>query len=127
LDIAENLGRLPRDIELLVFRLIQEGLTNIHRHSGSKSASISVVRDAAGVTVDILDQGKGIPADRLAEIQSGGSGVGIRGMRERLRQYGGTLTIESNGLGTRAHATIPLRNESRPENDDSIEPVQAAV
>ncbi len=127
LDIAENLGRLPRDIELLVFRLIQEGLTNIHRHSGSKIASISVVRDAAGVTVDIHDQGKGIPPDRLAEIQSGGSGVGIRGMRERLRQYRGTLTIESNGSGTRAHVTIPLRNESRPENDDSIEPVQAAV
>ena len=99
-NISEEFGRLPRDMELVVFRLVQECLTNIHRHSGSQSAAIQISRDPDRVLVEIRDQGKGISSEKLAEIQSKGSGVGIRGMRERLRQFQGELIIESNSNGT---------------------------
>ena len=109
LEISADFGRLPRDMELAVFRLVQECLTNIHRHSGSKTASIRIVRGAKEVTVEIEDAGQGISVERMAEIQSGGSGVGIRGMRERLRQFAGELKMESGVSGTRILVTIPVR------------------
>jgi signal transduction histidine kinase len=108
LEIAPDFGRLPRDIELVVFRVVQESLTNIHRHSGSKTAMIRIARHEGTITVEVQDQGKGIPPERLVEIQSEGSGVGIRGMRERLRQFNGELRIDSGESGTRVWATIPI-------------------
>jgi len=123
LDISPDLGRLPRDMELAIFRLVQECLTNIHRHSDSKTASIQITRDERLVEVNIRDSGKGMSPSKLAEIQSQGSGVGIRGMRERLRQFHGTLRIESDSSGTRISATIPL-----PESEENgVEPMRAAV
>ncbi|PYV92850.1 MAG: histidine kinase, partial [Acidobacteria bacterium] len=107
LDVAEQFGRLPRDLEIAIFRLVQESLTNIHRHSNSKTASIRVARENGGVVADIRDQGSGMSAEKLAEIQSGSSGLGIRGMRERLRPLHGTLRMESDHNGTRIIATIP--------------------
>ena len=89
LEMPQEFGRLSRDMELVVFRLVQECLTNIHRHSESKVAGIRIGRDATQVIVEIRDQGKGMSAERLAEVQAGASGVGIRGMRERLRQFKG--------------------------------------
>jgi PAS domain S-box-containing protein len=124
LDIAENLGRLPSDVELAIFRLVQECLTNIHRHSGSKAASIRIFVDAESLHAEVSDQGKGIPSKRLAEIRSGGSGVGIKGMQERLRQFGGTMTVESNGAGTRVVASLPIPKEVRSADN---EPLQATV
>ena len=112
LEIAENLGRLSKDMELVIFRFVQECLTNIHRHSGSTTARVRVLLEGSGVCVEVTDQGKGIPPERLIEIQIGGSGVGIRGMRERLRHLGGTLNIESNSSGTRVAATIPIQQQS---------------
>jgi PAS domain S-box-containing protein len=106
LEIAPDFGRLPNDIELVVFRLVQECLTNIHRHSGSKTAKIRVTRDEGEITVEVQDQGKGIPPEKLAKMQSEGSGVGIRGMRERLRQFDSDLRIESGEGGTRVWAVI---------------------
>jgi signal transduction histidine kinase len=88
--------------------LVQECLTNIHRHSGSQTAAISMARDGDFVSVTIQDQGKGMSAARLAEIQLQGSGVGIRGMRERLRQFQGRIEIQSNNSGTRILVTIPV-------------------
>jgi PAS domain S-box-containing protein len=111
LNIPEDFGRLPRDMELVVFRLVQECLTNIHRHSGSKSATIKAKRDAEQVIVEVRDQGKGITPERLAEIQSQNSGVGIRGMRERLRQFRGEMSIHSNGSGTTILVTIPISED----------------
>ncbi len=124
LDMLGSFGRLPRDTELIVFRLVQESLTNIHRHSGSKSAQIRLSRKDHTVTVEVKDEGKGMSAARLAAIRSGGSGVGIRGMRERLHQIRGELHIESSEAGTQILATIPIV-EAREEN--GMEPMRAVI
>ena len=97
-------------MELAIFRLLQECLTNIHRHSGSKTALIRVRREADNILVEVEDHGKGMSQRQLAEVQSQGSGVGIRGMRERLRHFRGELIIDSNALGTRILATLPANN-----------------
>jgi PAS domain S-box-containing protein len=123
LDIAENIGRLPNDMELAVFRLVQECLTNINRHSGSKTADIRVFVKGGNLCVEVTDQGRGITPERLAEIRKGGSGVGIRGMQERLRQFGGELSIDSNGSGASVIACVPIPNEV-PSTDSA--PMQAA-
>ena len=108
LDVPASLDRFPRDLELVVFRLVQECLTNIHRHSGSRSADIRLTLDNAAVSLEISDHGKGIPLKRLAELQARGSGVGIRGMRERVRQFQGRMHIASDGSGTKFLFVIPL-------------------
>lgn len=109
LKVPDNFGRLPSEMELLIFRLVQECLTNIHRHSESKTARIRVEREDSNVRVEVEDHGKGMSPERLAEIQSQGTGVGIRGMRERVRHFRGDLVIESNGSGTKVYATLPLK------------------
>jgi len=95
----------------VIFRLIQECLTNVHSDSGSKTARIGIVRDEGRIRIDVTDQGKGISRDRLAEIQALGTGLGIRGMRERVRQFNGEMKIESNGSGTTISAIFPLGSE----------------
>jgi PAS domain S-box-containing protein len=124
LDVADNVGRLPSDMELAIFRLVQECLTNIHRHSGSKTALIRVGRDGESVRIEVQDHGKGISAERLSEIQSHGSGVGIRGIRERIRHFHGEMKIESNRSGTSVMVSIPMPKE--PCSSES-EPLQAAM
>jgi PAS domain S-box-containing protein len=108
LEIPEDFGRLPREMELVLFRLVQECLTNIHRHSDSKSAAITLLRGGKTVSIQIRDEGKGISPEKLAKIQSQGSGVGIRGMRERIRQFEGVMNIQSNGTGTTISFVFPL-------------------
>ncbi|MGA9510727.1 MAG: PAS domain S-box protein [Candidatus Sulfotelmatobacter sp.] len=127
LDVSKAFGRLPRDMELVIFRLVQECLTNIHRHSESKTASIRIARESNQISLDIEDQGKGMSPARLAEIQSGCSGVGMSGMRERLRQFEGTMKIESDSSGTRIFATIPLPKNASPADQSKAEPLQASV
>jgi signal transduction histidine kinase len=127
LDISEGFGRLPRDMELAIFRVVQECVTNIHRHSESKTASIQIARGTDQITMDIRDYGKGMSSARLAEIQTGRSGIGIRGMRERLRQFEGTLNIESGDSGTRIVATIPVPKVAPPEAQSKAEPMQTTV
>jgi two-component system sensor histidine kinase UhpB len=117
LQVPENFGRLPAEMELLIFRLVQESLTNIHRHSGSKTALIRIERQGDNVQVKVEDQGSGMSPERLAEIQSRGTGVGIRGMRERVRHFLGDLVLESNDSGTRVYATLPLK--PRPSRDQT--------
>jgi PAS domain S-box-containing protein len=124
LSIPEQFERLPQDIELMIFRIVQEGLTNIHRHSASKTASIRIGREGENITVRIHDQGKGISPERFVELQSRGGGVGIRGMRERVRQFQGNLTIESDSSGTRVQVTIPVPVKTE---DKNTKPLQAAV
>jgi len=108
LRIPRDFGRIPRDIELVVFRLVQECLTNIHRHSGAKNAVIRISRMNEVVSVEVSDDGKGMPREKLEEVQRGGSGVGIGGMRERIRQFQGELKIESTADGTKILASIPV-------------------
>jgi signal transduction histidine kinase/DNA-binding response OmpR family regulator len=127
LDLPSSIERLDREHELSLFRIVQESLTNIHRHSASKTAAIRIVRDADALTLEVRDEGRGMPAERLSEIQSRGSGVGIRGMRERVRQFSGTMSIESDRSGTRILVVIPTLNTMLRERTGSDEPLQTAV
>jgi PAS domain S-box-containing protein len=108
LKIAEDFGRLPEDMELAVFRVVQECLTNIHRHSGSRIALISLSRMPEAVALEIEDEGSGIPTEKLDGINKQRSGVGIAGMRERIRHFKGMMNIYSNGGGTRISVMLPI-------------------
>ncbi len=108
LNVAEDFGRLPDDMELAVFRVVQESLTNIHRHSGSKTATIRLFRGAEAVAVEIQDAGNGIPTEKLDGIGAQRSGVGIAGMRERIRHFKGVMNIHSDGAGTRISVMLPV-------------------
>ena len=109
LDIPDEFRRLSDEMEIAIFRMIQECLTNIHRHSGGAAAAIRVHEEDRRVRVEVQDTGKGIPLEKQLELSSSGRiGVGFRGMRERLRQLGGTLEIQSDGGGTVVIATLPL-------------------
>ena len=107
-EISDHLGRLPRDLELTVFRFVQEALTNIHRHSGAAKAWILVARSQSGITAEVRDDGSGMSPERLQQIRSGGSGVGIRGMRERISQFQGSMEIHSDSTGTKVSVQIPI-------------------
>lgn len=123
LEVADNVGRLPSDMELAIFRVVQECLTNIHRHAGSKTAMIRITREGESIRADVRDQGKGISPERLLEIRSHGAGVGMRGIRERIRQFHGEMKIESNGSGTAVIVSIPMPTE---DSSADREPLQAA-
>jgi PAS domain S-box-containing protein len=105
--MAPELGRLPEEQELAVFRIVQECLTNVHRHSGSKTAAVRVSVSGGGVRVEVEDQGSGIPAEKLKALWSSGSGVGLKGMRERARQLGGKVNVTSSSRGTVVVTTFP--------------------
>ena len=123
LDIPTPFGRLPCDVELSIFRVVQECLTNIHRHSGSATASIRIILEGAALTAEIEDKGKGIPRAKLFE-SSPHAGVGLRGMRERLRLLGGTLKIHSIGQGTRIIAVVPITETTvLPAHQDVPRPI----
>jgi PAS domain S-box-containing protein len=110
-EISDHLGRLPRDLELTVFRFVQEALTNIHRHSGAAKAWIVISRSQPGITAEVRDDGSGMSPERLQQIRSGGSGVGIRGMRERISQFQGSMQIHSDSTGTKVSVQIPIPAE----------------
>jgi signal transduction histidine kinase len=113
LQLPEDLGRLPQDLETAIFRIVQECLTNIHRHSESAVAKIRISRSDSEVSLEVEDCGKGIPTEKREAMESGGMpGVGIRGMRERLRQLGGSLEINSTGRGTVVVARLPVASAS---------------
>jgi signal transduction histidine kinase len=115
LDLPEQFPRLSDDAEITVFRLIQETLTNIHRHSGSETARVTIREEQGELVVEVKDWGKGIPPSKQMELSSGRMGVGFRGMRERLKQFGGRLDIHSNGDGTLVAARMRLVPEPAAE------------
>jgi PAS domain S-box-containing protein len=111
LDIPEDFQRLSRDAELALFRVLQECLTNVQRHSGSQTAAIKVMVDNQEVVLEVRDQGRGLPSSVLQEGArdwTGSLGVGLRGMSERLHQLGGKLDISSGESGTTVRAAMPL-------------------
>lgn len=111
LDIREGAGRLSDSIELVLFRVLQESLTNVHRHSGAVRADVSLSTSGNNVILRVKDYGRGIsPAvlDRLRN-DGAGSGVGLAGMTERVREIGGRLEINSGVGGTEILARIPVR------------------
>jgi signal transduction histidine kinase len=99
LDLPESFERLPLDTETVLFRIVQEALTNIHRHAGSKTARIRLRHDAGMLVLEIEDRGHGIPNTSLKHITSGGGGVGIASMSERIEQLGGRLEVASSEHG----------------------------
>jgi PAS domain S-box-containing protein len=111
LEIPDDFGRLSCDVETAIFRIVQECLTNIHRHSGSAIARVVISQADHELRIEVQDEGKGISPYKRSEMEiSGKAGVGIRGMRERVRQLGGSLNIgsSSNGIGTVIVARLPV-------------------
>ena len=108
LEIGTEIDRLSQEIELAIFRIVQECLSNVYRHSGSKSATIRLNRDSNGVMLQVEDQGHGMSPSQLHRIQNSDSGVGIRGIQERIRPFSGTLDIQSDRHGTKIAVKIPL-------------------
>lgn len=110
LEISPNFSRLPRELEITIFRIIQEGLTNIHRHSGSTKAGIHLFLNDHEVFLTITDQGKGMPSTAAPEDpkRTRKLGVGIAGMRERVLQLGGSFEIVAGNPGTIIKAVFPV-------------------
>jgi len=107
LTLPPGIGRFSDETEMAVFRVVQECLTNIHRHSGATKATIEVTPSEARILLKIHDNGKGIPPAVLTNIRSHRSGVGITGMRERVRHLGGSMDIASDKSGTTVTVTLP--------------------
>jgi PAS domain S-box-containing protein len=108
-----DFGRLSRDAELVLFRVLQESLTNVQRHSGSKTAEINISYANDVFELQVIDKGRGMPTSILEagnQDWAGSLGVGLRGMSERLRSLGGMLQISSNERGTEVRATVPLQD-----------------
>jgi two-component system, NarL family, sensor kinase len=110
-DIAPGLGRLSTEVETALFRVVQESLTNVHRYSGSPNAEIKIYTNGDELCLEIVDHGKGIEAGTVRTSIDGiaSLGVGIPGMRERLRQLGGQLEVDFARNGTRVLANVPLK------------------
>ena len=108
LELDSNLGRLDADAETAIFRIVQECLTNVHRHSGSRNAVVRLNRSAGQVRLEVEDKGKGIPPEKkMSVLGLGRVGVGLRGMRERVRELGGKLEVRS-ASGTTVVAILPI-------------------
>jgi signal transduction histidine kinase len=114
LDIRDGDGRLPEAVELVLFRVLQESLTNVHRHSGAKRADVSLRTMDNDVILRIKDYGRGMPAAVLQSLRADGvgGGVGLAGMTERLREIGGKLEINSGAGGTEIVARVPARGRA---------------
>jgi signal transduction histidine kinase len=114
-DLPADLGRLPSSIELVLFRAIQEALTNIHRHANATHAEIKMSRAAREVKLSIKDSGRGMSPRTLERFHHDAlSGVGLAGMRERIRELGGQLEIESGSAGTLVQVTLPISQKPEP-------------
>jgi PAS domain S-box-containing protein len=112
LEIPADLGRLPANYELTLFRIAQECLNNIYRHSGSFTALVRLWRTPEKIEMEVRDQGRGIDQETQSKVNADATvGVGFRGMKERARLVGGNLTVQSNGNGTAVLVVLPLAKE----------------
>lgn len=122
LEIPDGFDRLPSEVETALFRILQEALTNVHRHSGSRSVEVRLTRDSTLVVLAIQDHGKGIPQDTLDRFKKSGTnvGVGLAGMRERIKELGGTFHLESGPKGTLLKAIVPIASAEKPQVTRSV-------
>jgi signal transduction histidine kinase len=118
LDISDGAGRLPEATELVLFRVLQESLTNVHRHSGAKRAEVSLQTAGRNVILRVRDYGSGMPLGVLQSLREYGSagGVGLAGMTERIREIGGKLEVNSSAIGTEIVARVPVYQRPAPKN-----------
>lgn len=108
LEFSPSFERLSSELETAVFRIVQESLGNIHRHSQSPTAEIRIAKNDGSVSLEVRDAGRGIPVEKQEQIKFGiRTGVGLRGMRERVAQLGGQLKIDSDTSGTAIAVTLP--------------------
>jgi signal transduction histidine kinase len=124
LEISDALERLSSETETALFRILQESLTNVHRHSGSRSVEVRLTKNASSAVLSVQDHGKGIPQEILARFQKDGTnvGVGLAGMRERVKELGGRFAIESSPKGTLLTATVPIALAEKPRLSPPIAP-----
>lgn len=134
LDLDPGFGRLPADLEVGIFRFVQECLTNVHRDSGSQEVRIRLRRSSGEVQVEVRDLGRGIPGEKRLSIAGRGiagrditnhvitnhgtPGMGLRGLEERVQQLGGILSVKSNDHGTTILATFPISTPASPATED---------
>jgi PAS domain S-box-containing protein len=128
LDLPPQLGRLNHDVEIALFRTLQETLTNVHRHADSSVVDVRLHLDNKHLRLEIRDNGKGIPAEQRTRLLEGAAdvGVGIAGMRERWRELGGTLEIQSGPAGTTVVVTTPLLDEQPIDSEKAGDPTRSA-
>ena len=114
LNLPPKLDRMHRDVEVALFRAVQEGLTNVHRHSDCSVVDVSLSVNTKQLRLEIKDDGRGIPQKRLRSLIEGAAeaGVGLAGMRERVRELGGSLEIQSDRGGTTVVLSIPVESTS---------------
>ena len=110
LDLTEGQVGMDKEVELTLFRIVQEALTNIHRHSGGHQATIRMRQTPQDLALTVSDDGRGMDAETLEKVRSEGAalGVGIAGMKERIRQLGGRLDIASGSGGTTVTVTLAI-------------------
>jgi signal transduction histidine kinase len=110
LELPDDLGRLPDAVELALFRVLQEAMTNVHRHSGASAAEVRISKEAGEIILQVKDNGCGIPLALLENFQTTGMGmgVGLAGIRERVRELGGKLILQSEPACTSIQVRLPL-------------------
>jgi signal transduction histidine kinase len=115
MDLPDDVGRLPKPIELGLFRVLQESLTNIHRHSGSSKAEVALRLFPDKVILEVRDYGKGIPRELLEKFRTQGIsfGVGLAGMRERVRELGGQFEVQAKAPGSSIAVTLPFLQKDK--------------
>jgi signal transduction histidine kinase len=124
LNLPEGIDRLPESAEIALFRILQESLTNVHRHSGSASVEIRLTVTEKQALLSVRDFGHGMPAELMqgSDLNNGHVGVGLSGMRERVTDLGGSFVVESNSHGTAIIVALPLISQSpakaRPRRND---------
>ena len=127
LVVNEPVGRLPREVEIALFRVLQESLTNVHRHALAQSVDIRIFCRDGNVTLTVTDDGKGIPEEVLARFRGGAaSGIGLAGMRERLAEFGGQFKVESSAAGSIVEAVIPTEAYSVRKESPAPETISGA-
>jgi signal transduction histidine kinase len=114
LRVDEPIERLPREVEIALFRVLQETLTNVYRHAGAETVDVRLRSSNGDVRLTVADDGKGIPQEILSKFRDGAAlGIGLAGMRERLAEFGGRIQVESSSAGAVVEAVIPMAVRSK--------------